>query len=222
MKKTVAILAAGSVMATAAPAMAQRAGDDVFSGVRVGATAGYDNISAGSSIDDDGNDNNDQSADGLLYGGEVGYDIDTGNAVFGVETELTGSTAETEFDDGDFEGFGFGNVSTGRDFYVGVRAGVKATPNTLVYAKGGYTNARFDVRSNDGTVTFDEDIDTDGYRIGAGVERAMASGMYIKGEYRYSNYSRAEVDFGGDLPESDRFDVDTDRHQVVASVGWRF
>ena len=222
MHKTVALIATGSLVALASPALAQSDDDKVFDGPRVGVLAGYDSVRAGSSVDDDGNDNNDQSIEGIGYGGELGYDIDTGNVVLGVEGEYSNSNAGTDFEAGDFEGFGFGNVSANRDLYVGVRAGVKATPNTLVYAKGGYTNAKFDVRSNDGTTEFNEDVDTDGYRVGAGVEQAFASGMYIKGEYRYSNYSKAEIDMEGTLPDSDRFDIDTDRHQVVASVGWRF
>ena len=222
MKKTVALIATGSLIALASPSFAQSNDDRVFDGPRIGVVGGFDSVRAGSSVDDDGNENNDQSIEGIAYGGEIGYDVDTGSAVFGVEGEFSGSTADTDFDNGDFEGFGFGNVSANRDLYVGVRAGFKATPNTLLYAKGGYTNAKFDIRSNDGTREFVNDIDTDGYRIGAGVEHAMSSGVYIKGEYRYSNYSRAEIDMEGTLPDSDRFDIDTDRHQVMASVGYRF
>ena len=106
--------------------------------------------------------------------------------------------------------------------YAGARVGYKVGSNAMIYAKGGYTNAKFDATSTDGTTEFSSDIDTDGYRVGAGVEYAMGSGMYIKGEYRYSNYSEAEVDLPEDAPDTERFDVDLDRHQVVAAVGWRF
>jgi outer membrane immunogenic protein len=222
MKNMVALFATGSLMAIAAPAMAQD-GDSPFQGPRAGALVGYDMVGAGSSVDDDNdNGNNDQDIEGVGYGVEVGYDVDTGGAVFGIEGEYSDSEANTEFTNGDFEGFGIGNVSANRDLYVGLRAGAKVTPNTLLYAKGGYTNAKFDIRSSDGTTEFRNDIDTDGYRVGAGVEHAFNSGMYIKGEYRYSNYSEAEIDMEGTLPDSDRFDVDLDRHQVMASVGWRF
>lgn len=223
MKKFLVCLAAGTAMASAAPAMAQDAGSgQPFSGFHVEALAGYDISKAGSSIDDDVNEDNDQSIDGLLYGVGAGYDIRAGNFVFGPEAEVTWSTAKTKFDDGDFEGFGIGNVKTNRDLYLGARVGYVVTPRTMVYAKGGYTNAKFDVRNASGTVTTNRDIDADGWRIGAGVEQAITSNMFAKVEYRYSNYEKGELDYRGDFPDGDRFNLDLDRHQVVAGVGLRF
>ena len=221
MKKTVALLAGISLSAIAAPALAQDNGA-TFTGPRVEAIVGYDITNAGSSVDDDSNQPNDQSIDGFMYGVALGYDFDFGGVVVGAEAELTDSTAKVEYNDGDFEGFGFGNVRAGRDLYLGARAGVKATPDVLLYAKGGYTNAKFDFLSNDGTTEFNQDLDTDGYRIGAGAEYALNKNSFMKIEYRYSNYSKAEVDFEGDVADSDPFDVDLDRHQVVASYGLRF
>ncbi|MBB3940935.1 outer membrane immunogenic protein [Novosphingobium fluoreni] len=221
MKKVLACLATGTALLSV-PAMAQTA-EGSFTGPRVEAIVGYDITKAGSDVDDDFNDRNDQSIDGLLYGGGIGYDYDFGRAVVGVEGEVTGSTAKTSFnDDGDFEGFGLGNVKTKRDFYVGARAGIKATPNTLVYVKGGYTNARFGARASDGTNISRLNFDADGWRLGAGVEQKFGTNTFAKLEYRYSNYSKAELDFRDDIPDSDRFNVDLDRHQVVASVGYRF
>lgn len=222
MKKTIAFIATGSLVALATPAMAQSTEDSPFNGPRIGVIGGFDESGAGSSAQDADNENNDQSIEGFGYGVEAGYDIDTGGAVIGVEAEYLESTADTEFEEGDFESFGLGSVETNRDIYVGLRAGAKVTPNTLIYAKGGYTNAKYDLTAMDGDTEFSSDIDTDGYRVGAGVEYAMDSGMYIKGEYRYSNYSEAEVDMPGDAPDTERFDVDLDRHQVMAAVGWRF
>tara|TARA_R100000049_G_C1953590_1_gene103991 strand:- start:3372 stop:4064 length:693 start_codon:yes stop_codon:yes gene_type:complete len=222
MKIAFAILATGSLAALATPAAAQVDPDSPFSGFRVQGTTGYDQITAGSSVDDDGNDNNDQSAEGVIYGATIGYDVDLGNIVIGPEAELTGSTADTDYDNGDFEGFGFGNVSAGRDVYVGARIGVKANPNMMFYAKGGYTNAKLNVRSNDGTTEFDTDYDLDGYRVGGGLEYAFGKNLFTNIEYRYSNYSDANVDFDGTLPDTDQFDVDTDRHQVTVGLGMRF
>lgn len=220
MKKLLCMLAGASVMAIATPALAQE--ESTFTGPRVEAILGYDITKAGSSVDDDLNADNDESMEGLLYGGAIGYDMNLGGLVVGVEGELTDSTAKTKFENGDFEGFGFGNVKAGRDLYVGARLGAVVAPNALLYVKGGYTNARFNIRSSDGTVTYREKFDSDGWRAGAGAEVALDNNIYTKLEYRYSNYSKAEIDFGGDLPDSDRFDVDVDRHQIVAGVGVRF
>ena len=220
MKKIMMILASGCTL-MAVPAMAQEAGS-TFTGPRVEAILGYDVTKAGSSVDDDATVGNDQSTEGLLYGVGLGYDFDAGPVVVGVEGEFTDSTAKTKYENGDFEGFGFGNVKTGRDLYVGARVGAKVSPNTLVYVKGGYTNAKYDIRTSDGTTELNEDIDTDGWRAGIGAEHALSENTFAKVEYRYSKYGEAEIDNNGALPDSDRFDVDTDRHQVVAAVGWRF
>lgn len=222
MKKILVCLAAGTAIASA-PAMAQDAAPATpFSGFHVEGLAGYDVTKAGSSVDDDVNQDNDQSIDGMLYGVGAGYDFRMGNLVVGPEAEVTWSTAKTKFDNGDFEGFGIGNVKTNRDLYVGAKVGYAVTPSTMLYAKGGYTNAKFDVRNTVGTVTTNTDIDADGWRVGAGVEQAISNNVFAKVEYRYSNYEKGELDYTADYPDGQRFNLDTDRHQVVAGVGVRF
>jgi outer membrane immunogenic protein len=44
----------------------------------------------------------------------------------------------------------------------------------------------------------------------------------VKLEYRYTNYGKGEFDFNGTTPDSSRFELDTDRHNVMAGVGVRF
>ncbi len=220
MKTTAALMVAGSMLAVASPAMAQD--DDNFDGFRIEALGGYDVSKAGSSVDDDSASENDQSIEGLNYGVGAGYDIDAGGVVLGVEAEYTGSTADTDFEDGDFEGFGLGNVETGRDLYLGARVGVKAAEDLLVYAKGGYTNATYNLRGDDGTTELEADVDADGYRVGAGMEYALSGNTFAKVEYRYSNYSDAELDFEGDAPDVELGEIDLDRHQVMAGFGVRF
>ena len=220
MKTTAALLVAGSILATATPAMAQDS--DNFDGFRIEALAGYDVSKAGSTSDNDTNANDDQSIDGLAYGVGAGYDFDAGGVVLGLEAEYVGSTAETEYDMGDFEDIGVGNVETGRDLYLGARIGVKANDDLLVYAKGGYTNATYNFRNNDGTTEYEVDLDTDGFRVGAGLEYALSGNTFAKVEYRYSNYSDAELDFEGDAPDVAVPDIDLDRHQVMAGFGMRF
>lgn len=220
MKKIIASLAAASA-AAAVPAMAQGTAEP-FTGFHVEGLVGYDVTKAGSSIDDDANVDNDESIDGVVFGVGAGYDFRMGNVVVGPEAEVTWSTAKTSFENGDFEGFGIGNVEANRDLYVGGRVGYAFTPRTMVYAKGGYTNAKFDVRNGDGTVVTNDDIDADGWRVGAGVEQAVSDNIFAKVEYRYSNYEKGELDFTGDIPDGQRFDLDLDRHQVMAGVGMRF
>lgn len=213
------LLAASAGIVAAAPAAAQDT-NPTFTGPRVEAVLGYDHTGAGSSVDND-NGRDDQNISGLLYGIGIGYDIATlSNLVLGAEAEITGSTAES--DQYDYtSNFGFGRVDQGRDIYVGARAGYIVNPKTMVYVKGGYTNSDLNVLAGDTTQTTDNDFNLDGWRIGAGAERAIGPNSYAKLEYRYSNYGEANIDYatGG---TSANFDVDTDRHQVVASYGFRF
>ncbi len=219
------LLAAGSALCLATPALAQE-GD--FSGPWVAGVGGFDKNKAGSTIDNDADDpdgvfEENESANGIVYGAQVGYDIDLGTMVVGAEAELTDSTADSDFAGDPDTDFGLGSVNTGRDIYVGARAGFKATPNTLIYAKGGYTNGRFNFIGSDGETNYEQNIDTDGWRVGAGVEQKLGGNAFAKLEYRYSNYNQAEIDFEAEgVADSDQFDIDTDRHQVMAGVGWRF
>ncbi|MGC4252052.1 MAG: porin family protein [Sphingobium sp.] len=215
-KIMVATLLAGS--AVSAPALAQDVAP-TFTGPRVEAILGYDHVGAGSDVDND-NGRDDQSIDGLLYGVGAGYDVNLGSAVVGVEGEFTNSTAKSSRHDFT-DDFGFGRVKQGRDFYIGARAGILADPATLVYVKGGYTNSKLKVLAGDTNQATDTAFKLDGWRIGAGVERAINTNTFAKVEYRYSNYDKGHIRFA-DGATTSNFDVDTDRHQVVASVGYRF
>ncbi|RYD62201.1 MAG: porin family protein, partial [Sphingomonadales bacterium] len=113
-------------------------------------------------------------------------------------------------------------VEAQREIYVGGRVGVVTSPDLMLYAKGGYTNQRFGIEGTNGTVSDSQRLDTDGYRLGAGAEYALSDNMYAGLEYRYSNYSKGELDFNDGTADGSRFNIDTDRHQVVATVGMRF
>lgn len=95
----------------------------------------------------------------FTYGVEGGYDVDLGGAVVGATAEVQDSK------------------DTGRDLSLTARAGVKATPTTLVYGLAGYSNLK----------VFDG-LKLDGLRLGAGVEVAAAPNVSVKFEQRYTDY----------------------------------
>lgn len=221
MRKILAIVATGSLVAVATPALAQDAAP--FTGLRVGGEVGYDHVRSGSTEDVDTTRDIKQSIDGVAYSGVIGYDADVGGDLrLGAEASIGDSSAKWDNNNGVPNTFNLGRVSADRDIYVGARLGYVTSPNTMIYVKGGYTNARFGIEGTDGTTSLNQRLDTDGYRIGAGVEYAVGRNAYIGAEYRYSNYSKGELDFNGETPDSSRFNIDTDRHQVVATVGYRF
>jgi outer membrane immunogenic protein len=173
-----------STAAIAAPAMAQDA-DKTFNGAHVEALGGWDRVQGEGSHDD-----------GFLYGVGAGYDFRSGNAVFGIEGEASDSTQK--------QNVGALTEHASRDLYVGGRAGFVVGGNNLLYAKAGYTNARFSVSGTDTGVTLARG-NLDGYRVGAGIEHQLSNNMFVKAEYRYSNYKDG-----------------VSRNQVVGGVGIRF
>lgn len=223
MKKICAILAAGTAIA-AAPAYAQDATPaEAFSGFHAEALVGYDHIRSGSSEDIDTTRDIKQSIDGVEYGGAIGYDVPLGtNLVAGAEAEITDSSASRDYNNSQPTVFNLGRVDAGRQYYFGARLGYAMSPSTMVYVKGGYSNARFNLQGTDGTTNLRQRLDTDGYRVGAGVEQKLGTNSFVKLEYKYSNYSEGEFDFNGNTPDSSRFNIDTDRHSVMAGVGVRF
>lgn len=187
--------------AVAAPAFAQTA-DSGFTGPRAEAIVGWDQVSDDSL--------NNASRDGVVYGVQFGYDVQAGGAILGFEGEATGATTR-DTARGVLVADDRLRAKAGRDLYVGGRVGFLATPRTMIYAKGGYTNARFDT-TYDSTATgrIEDHATVDGWRVGAGAETKLNDKIYVKAEYRYSKY------------DDDNSGIDAHRHQVLAGVGVRF
>lgn len=167
----------------AAPALAQDGA--AFSGFHVEALGGWDRVQGGGTHDD-----------GALYGAGLGYDIRRGNTVFGIEGEASDSTQK--------EDVGGVTQHAARDLYIGGRIGAVVGGNNLLYAKAGYSNARYTVSGNATGVDLAEG-NLNGVRVGAGIEHALGSRAFVKAEYRYSNYEQG-----------------VSRNQVVAGIGLRF
>lgn len=191
-----ALAAALLAATTATPAFAQDAAADL-SGFRVEALGGYETTD----VDDEG-------TDGIAYGVGVGYDIQAGGAVFGIEAEAMDSTID-ECVSGAVIATDSLCAKFGRDLYVGGRIGAAIGTGSLVYAKAGYTNARIGVDYDDGiagtTGDFSLNDDLDGVRVGGGVQFGLGTSAYAKAEYRYSNYQ-------------DGFE----KHQGLIGLGFRF
>lgn len=187
------LLAALLATAAASPALAQDRAP--FTGFRVEGLLGWDRVQSSGDHDD-----------AIGYGAGVGYDMQMGRAVAGVEAEYSDSDnracagAATVADPRLC-------VKAGRDLYAGGRLGtVVGGGRALLYGKVGYTNAQAKLTSNDGTgqITLDK-TKLDGVRVGGGAEMAVGTNSFVKAEYRYSNYERG-----------------LERHQAMAGFGFRF
>ena len=190
-------LAASAAIAT--PALAQDNGPSEgkeFQGIKVLVLGGIDDVT---------NSGSDQA--GAVYGGTIGYDHQSGKAVFGVEAEVNGSTTKDCAGSTIVSGDSL-CVKAGRDFYAGARVGYVLGENTLLYVKGGYTNARVNVTYDDGGTganNFKVGENLDGWRAGVGMEFNAGKNIVLRTEYRYSNYQQ-----------------DFTRHQGVIGVGVKF
>ena len=99
-----------------------------------------------------------------------------------------------------------GKSETDRDLYVGGRIGVSLGSKALAYVKAGYSNARMEYQGDDGEGGLIRGGDNgDGLRLGAGLEYRIAEKLFLKGEYRYSDY-----------------EAGVSRHQLVTGIGLRF
>ena len=192
------LAAALAASCIASPVFAQDSGpsaEKAATGFRVEAIAGYE----GASFDSVRN------GSGVLYGLGAGYDVAAGRLRFGLEAEVSDSTAK---DCTIFSGTPICSKA-GRDLYAGIRAGGMISDNVLLYGKAGYTNFRHSNRFTPAgsTTEFHFHPEADGLRLGAGTEIAVGSRTFVKAEYRFSNYEAAEG---------------YDKHQGVVGFGLRF
>jgi outer membrane immunogenic protein len=111
----------------------------------------------------------------VTYGAGLGYDLQVGKVVIGAE-----ATADNVFDR--------------RDLGVAGRLGYTLNDNVLLYGKVGYANWR-QVRN----------VDTEGLRLGGGLEVNLLGPVYAKAEYRYTD-----------------FDGSVGKHDGLVGVGLRF
>ncbi len=127
-------------------------------------------------------------ATGIVGGGQVGYNFQYGNIVFGPEADFGG--LGVAHNQGAFGG-GYGYYSRVNDgFYADVtgRLGYAAGP-ALFYLKGGW--AIFD-----GGLGLVDAVDSyaashssaDGWTLGGGIEYKLSSAWSVKGEYRHFDF----------------------------------
>lgn len=160
----------------------------------VQAEAGIDSISVGG-----------ESKEGVSYGVTAGYDIPLSGGMFvGVQGTVADSTTKECERDVDVLGDRL-CARTGRDLSAAVRLGTSVGDKSKLYVLGGYTNARLRLTYNDGTTKTSVGDNGDGWRLGAGYQLDLSENLFVKAEYRYSNY---EGDFS--------------RHNGVIALGTKF
>ena len=178
--RTIAMMMLTAATASARPALAQDgpAPAPVFSGFRVEGLLGWDHTEI---LDDD--------EGAPLYGVGAGYDYQTGRAVLGLEAEASDSSNNGCLGDIIAAGDRLCN-GTGRDLYIGARAGIIVGPDVLLYGKIGYVNTRFTTEYDPGAggAVTSTHFNLDGLRVGGGAEFAISRNLFIRAEGRYTEY----------------------------------
>jgi outer membrane immunogenic protein len=154
------------------------------------------------------------NADGILGGGQAGFNYQVGQFVFGVEGDVTGT------------GMKGGAAALGSTFDTKVdwtstltgRAGL-AFDRWLVYGKGGVAWAGEHFSTNRYTVgTVELDDTRVGWTVGAGVEWAFAPQWSAKLEYNYMDFGTKTYSFAPGRAT----DIDQQVQQVKFGINYKF
>nr|WP_295667889.1 outer membrane beta-barrel protein [Sphingomonas sp.] len=201
----------------AAPAMAQDAGpaptDMSTTETRTVPATSFRGIRIEGNVGGDRFQSQGVHNDKLGYGGTIGFDGMIGNRIV-IGPEGSYWRADGWTDNNTAVNGGTLSVRSFEEYGVAVRAGVLVTPQLLVFGKGGYVNneqrSRFTAPLAQNSTY--QHFGTDGYQVGGGAELSMAnhfsgplSGLYVSGQYVYSDYHDH-----------------TSRQRVMLGVGLRF
>ena len=149
-----------------------------------------------------------KSRNEVLLGGQLGYNMQLGNMVFGMEGDMSmnglsssskrrgaGTSADMRY------------VST-----LKARAGV-AFDRVLVYGTGGL--AYGNMKASDGLLS--KTKSKLGYVVGAGAEYGITNNLTAKLEYNYVSLGKQNFQFGGN-----RTRIGVTEHLVKAGLNYRF
>ena len=184
-----------------------------WSGLYMGVQLGYagGNTEAISGPSGGFNQTYDYRSEGWLGGAHVGYNIQRGNLVYGLEADLEKSGQQ---------GSGVGSLGFPHSTDIAWQGSLRgrlglAFDRTLVYGTAGW--AFGDVQIDKGFASY-SDV-RNGWTAGAGVEHMLTQSLSARIEYRYTDFGRA--DFGNTAINSiDRSNVD--QHAVRAGLSLKF
>jgi outer membrane immunogenic protein len=212
------LLGAGVILAAAAMPNVANAADafvpvsDTWTGPYIGAFGGYAWLDA----NDDGEYESEGitdggPVDGVLVGGQIGYNHQMESIVLGLEADLAYSFANGDVVNDDDE-----VADTDLNFLGTVRgrAGMVfgESDNTLLFVTGGLAVGDFDADfegQSDGATHL-------GYVIGAGLEHMVTESFSIKAEYNYMDFGKKDYD------DAEGEDISYDGNVVKLGVNFHF
>jgi opacity protein-like surface antigen len=173
-----------------------------WEGAYVGAHAGF---GAGTVDWDfaDGDPGEEYDIDGWVLGGQIGYNWQVDNIVFGLEADLSVSTIT-----GEYASFASRDIN----WLASARGRVGfALDSVLLYGTAGLA-----VANSTGTLAFFNDTNTHfGWTAGLGAEVMVSDNVSLKAEYRYSV-------FGAESYYLDFIDTGFTTHTATVGVNFHF
>lgn len=159
----------------------------------------------------------DVSAGGFLGGVQAGYNWQSGQVVYGVETDFQGSAVKGSLSVPSLGGSAT-LVETKVDWFGTLRARIGYTPadRFMVYGTGGLAYGHVKTLLVDGA--FSSSKTKAGWTIGAGAEYAINTNWSIKSEYLYTDLGKSHV---ADL-NSAVLKNDVAFHTVRVGLNYRF
>ncbi len=200
------ILAMASVSAVAEDAYMSPLGD--WNGLYFGGHAGYvEARTAGEQFGLIGPVSETATGDGGIFGGQIGYNIQAGEFLIGIEADgslLDVSAVEIDLKD---------TYSADYDWFASLRgrAGLVLHDTTLVYATGGLAFSELDL-GDDGS------FDMAGFALGGGVEHMFTPRWSARIEYLYANFGEV----AGPPAAFDDPDFEPEFHIIRAGVNFHF
>ncbi|HVJ00144.1 MAG TPA: outer membrane beta-barrel protein [Sphingomonas sp.] len=194
------------VIAAALAGWSAQASAQDFNGPSVGVQAGWNRTDVRLPEGSNGIPGVDRSTDTFVGGAFLAYDYEVvPRIVIGGQAEFNVATSD---DFGAVGEMAARRVNPRYAFDLTARAGYLVTPSTLLYVRGGYSNAR--VRTTIGTDAGDRSssANRDGWMLGGGAERMITDHVSARLEYRYSDLGEGRGRF--------------DRHQVLVGAAYRF
>lgn len=164
-----------------------------------------------------------QSPDGVLAGGQVGFNAQMGSWLLGIEGTVSWSDVDGSghVDSTSFPGASIHTVSDTNWIATFVGRLGYTLDDTLLYVKGGVAYFDFDFR---GSATFNGveqggasvSGGRTGWTIGAGIEFPLSPAWSARLEYDFYDFETKQYLFGGDTP----IDLDAEFHTVQLGLNY--
>jgi outer membrane immunogenic protein len=151
-------------------------------------------------------------AKGAVYGGQLGYNWQTGNFVFGLEGDFQGTTIKAS------ETIGAATAEGKIKAFATVRGRLGyAVDRLLIYGTGGWAYTNTELSLTVGGASISDSSWGSGYAIGGGLEWAVWDRWSVKGEYLYIHSGDTTLTLAGVTATGDfKYNV------IRAGLNYRF